>query len=396
MSLANKIKELSKELYPEIQKWRRHIHANPELAFNEIETAAFVSSLLTKYNIPHQTGVAKTGVVGLIKGKNADKKCIALRADMDALPIQEANDHSYTSKNKGIMHACGHDFHTASLLGAAVVLNQLKDEFEGTVKLIFQPSEEKMPGGASIMIQEGVLENPKVDAIIAQHASPELPTHIVGFCEGKFMASADEIYLTVKGKGGHAAFPHLVVDTVLISAQILVNLQQVISRKKSPFEPAVLSFGKIEGLGATNIIPSEVNIAGTLRAMNEEFRMEAISWIKKIATETAQSFGGECLVDIELGYPCLVNDSNITQFLFQKAAKFLESNNVKVIAPRMGAEDFAYYSQKVPAFFYRLGTGGSEATKHGLHTPNFDVDEAALETAAGFMTWNAIALLNEF
>lgn len=393
MSLANKIKQLTKELYPEIQKWRRHIHANPELAFEEVETAAFVSSVLTKYQIPHQTAIAKTGVVGLIKGKNPDKKCIALRADMDALPIFETNTHEYTSKNKGIMHACGHDFHTASLLGAAVVLNQLKDDFEGTIKLIFQPSEEKMPGGASVMIAEGVLENPKVEAILGQHASPELPTHVVGFCEGKFMASADEVYLTVKGKGGHAAFPHLVVDTVLIAAQILVNLQQIVSRKKSPFEPAVLSFGKIEGLGATNIIPNEVKIAGTLRAMNEGFRLEAIEWIKKIAAETAQSFGGECLVDIELGYPCLINDTNTAQFLLKHAEGFLENNQINIIPPRMGAEDFAYYSQKIPAFFYRLGTGGSPETKHGLHTPNFDVDEDALHTSTGFMAWSALGLL---
>lgn len=394
MSVSEKIKTLAEQIHADVVSWRRHIHANPELSFQEFETAAFISSVLSKNNISHQTGTAKTGVVGIIEGKNPHTRCIALRADMDALPILEKNTCEYTSKNNGVMHACGHDFHTASLLGTAVILNQIKDSFEGTVKLIFQPSEEKMPGGASVMIAEGVLENPKVDLILGQHVAPELDVHKVGYCPGKAMASADEIYLTVKGKGGHAAFPHLVTDTVMIAAHILVNLQQVISRKKSPFEPAVLSFGKVEALGATNIIPGEVKIAGTLRAMNEQFRMEAIEWVKKIATETAQSMGGECEVDIELGYPCLENNLDLTALVVQSASGYLSENQLVQIPPRMGAEDFAYFSQKIPSFFYRIGTGGSPETQNGLHTPNFNVNEDALETSIGFMAWNAINLLS--
>jgi amidohydrolase len=394
MSTVSAIKKLSGEIYMKAIEWRRHIHANPELAFEEFETAAFVSSVLSQYGIEHTTGVAKTGVIGLIKGKNPEKKCIALRADMDALPIQESNSVAYASKNAGKMHACGHDYHTATLLGAAVVLNQLKNQFEGTVKLIFQPSEEKMPGGANVMIKEGVLENPKVEAIIGQHVSPEQMAHTIGICPGKFMASADEIYITVKGKGGHAAFPHLYADTVLTAAQIIVNLQQVISRKKPPFEPAVLSFGKVIANGATNVIPAEVKIDGTLRAMNETFRLEAQQWVKKIAEETASSAGAECDVNIVHGYPCLENNEQLYNIISERATEYIPANQLKVIAPRMGAEDFAYFSHQVPAFFYRIGTGSSAKTRNGLHTSDFNVDESTLETAIGFMCWTAISVLH--
>ncbi|MGB1247502.1 MAG: M20 metallopeptidase family protein [Chitinophagales bacterium] len=380
---SEKIKQLVCDIFPQVQSWRRHIHAHPELAFEEHETAAFVSKILSENNIEHQTGIAQTGVIALIKGKNPESKCIALRADMDALPIQEQNTHDFVSKNEGKMHACGHDFHTASLLGAGVLLQKMKEEFEGTVKLIFQPSEEKMPGGASVMIKEDVLENPKVDCIIGQHVTPEVDTGKIGFCAGEFMASADEIYLTVKGKGGHAAFPHQVTDPVIAAAQILVNLQQVVSRKRNPFIPAVLSFGKIEANGATNIIPNEVKIAGTLRAMDEKWRKEAQQWIKTIAENIAKSLGVECDVNIVVGYPCLKNDETLTPKMKEKAMQFLGEKQVFDIAKRMGAEDFAYYSQQIPACFYRIGTGSDENTRNGLHTPNFDIDEKALETSVG-------------
>lgn len=393
MSLQQRIKELAAQLQEDVVHWRRTIHSNPELSFQEKETAAFIASILTKNGIAHTTGVAKTGVVGIIEGKNPSKRCIALRADMDALPIIELNEHNFCSKNEGVMHACGHDYHSASLLGTAIVLNEVRTEFEGTFKLIFQPSEEKMPGGASVMIEEGVLDNPKVDAILAQHVSPELATGTVGFCTGKFMASADEIYLTVKGKGGHAAFPEKLVDPVLIAAQILLNLQQVVSRKKSPFDNAVLSFGKVVANGATNIIPDQVKIDGTLRAMNEDFRKEAQDWIQKIAKQTAAAMGGDCDVNIVVGYPCLMNNDKLTEALQTSASEY--SNQVVSLSPRMGAEDFAYYSQKVPACFYRIGTGGSEATKHGLHTPYFDVDESAFKTSVGLTAWLGIQALNQ-
>lgn len=391
MELRSHIASLAKEIYPQVVTWRRYFHQHPELSFQETGTASFISKVLSQFEIEHQTGVAKTGIVALIKGKNSDKKCIALRADMDALPILERNTFEYASQNKGVMHACGHDFHSANLLGVAVVLSQLTSYFEGSIKLIFQPSEEKIPSGAPALIEAGVLENPKVDCLIGQHVSPELPTGTFGFCKGQFMASADELYLTVKGKGGHAAFPHTLVDPVLTAAQIIVNLQQVMSRKKSPFDAAVLSFGRLEANGATNIIPDEVKIDGTLRAMNEDFRFEAHRWIKQIAEETAKASGAECEVNIVVGYPCLFNDEALTTRLQDKAQEFSNDIQVKTIPPRMGAEDFAYYSQKIPTCFYRIGTGNEvKQTTNGLHSSNFNVDEDAFINGVGLMAWLAI------
>lgn len=392
MSLKGKIASLTESLFEEVVIWRRHLHQNPELAFQEFETAKFVSSILTKYNIPHQNGIAKTGIVALIKGKNPDSKCIALRADLDALPILENNSHNFVSKNEGVMHACGHDYHTATLLGTGVILNSLKSEFEGTIKLIFQPSEEKMPGGAKVMIDEGVLENPKVDFILGQHVTPEVQTRKVGLRAGEFMASADELYLTVKGKGGHAAFPELLTDPVIAAAHILTNLQQVISRKRNPFIPAVLSFGVLEAKGATNIIPNEVKIEGTLRAMDEKWRYEAHTWIKEIAENTAKSLGCTCDVNIVVGYPCLKNDEDLTKRAAILAKEILGEENLFEIEKRMGAEDFAFYSQQIPACFFRVGTGSSAATRNGLHTTNFDIDEEAIKTSLKLFSWLAINL----
>lgn len=396
MSLQKKIQELSSSLHQEVILWRQTIHANPELAFQEFETAAFISSILDKYKIEHQKEVAKTGIVALIKGRNPESKCVALRADMDALPIQETNDLSYVSKNPGQMHACGHDFHSANLLGVAVVLQSIKEEFEGTVKLIFQPSEEKIPSGAEAMIAAGVLENPKVDCIIGQHVSPELSTGTFGFKSGQFMASADELYLKVMGKGGHAAFPHLLVDPVYAAAQIIISLQQILSRKKSPFDTAVLSFGKIEALGATNIIPNEVNIAGTLRTMNEDFRAEAHEWIVQIAEETAKASGASCEVNIVKGNPSLFNDENLSSFCFDLAKAYDARLDIQEIPARMGGEDFAWYSQKIPALFYRVGTGNiAKDSCNGLHTSNFKVDEDAFVPAVGLMAWLAVNALKK-
>lgn len=390
MDLKEEIEKLSQEIFPKVVEWRRHIHANPELAFEEVETAKYVSSILTEYQIEHQTGIAKTGIIALIKGNNPDSRCIALRADLDALPIIETNKHSFVSKNKGIMHACGHDYHTATLLGAAVILKTLKDNIEGTIKLIFQPSEEKMPGGAKIMIEHNVLDNPKVDFIIGQHVTPEIQTGRVGIRAGKFMASADEIYITVNGKGGHAAFPERVIDPIITSAQILTNLQQVISRKKSPFVNAVLSFGKINANGATNIIPDDVKIEGTLRSMDEKWRFEAHEWIKIITENTAHSNGCGCEVDIVVGYPCLENDAELTPKIYSLSEKMIGKENVFEIDKRMGAEDFAYYSQKIPACFIRVGTGSDETNQNGLHTSNFDVDEEAMKTSVKLFSYYAL------
>ncbi|MEZ4929702.1 MAG: M20 family metallopeptidase [Chitinophagales bacterium] len=390
MPLAKKIKDLAKKYHQDVVKWRQHLHATPELSFQEFETSKFIQQVLKNHHIPFSI-MAKTGVVALINGTNADKKCIALRGDIDALPIIEQNSFAYKSKNEGIMHACGHDFHTSSLLGTALILNELKSEFEGTFKIIFQPSEEKIPSGAPAMIAEGVLENPKVDYIIGQHVSPELKMGTFGFKAGKFMASADEIYMTIKGKGGHAARPHETIDSVLTASQIIVNLQQVVSRKTNPFDTIVLSFGKIEGKGATNVLPDEVKIEGTLRAMNETLRFEAHKWIKEIAQNTAKASGASCDVNIVVGYPCVENNEEFTHKLIFEANNYLGKENVIDIPQRMGAEDFGYYSQKVPSCFYRVGTGNeNKKTTFGLHTSHFNVDDDALQHSIGLMAWLAI------
>lgn len=391
MSLLDTIKKLSAEYFEDTVNSRRHLHSNPELSYKEYNTAKFVAKKLLEYGLNPTTGVAETGVVAMIEGKNPSSKTIALRADMDALPIQEANDVPYKSSTQGVMHACGHDVHTSSLLSSARILNQLKDQFEGSIKLIFQPGEEKNPGGASIMIKEGVLENPRPTSIIGQHVMPLVPVGKIGFREGMYMASCDEIYLTVIGKGGHGAAPELAIDPIVIASHIIIALQQVISRNASPKQPTVLTFGKISGEGATNIIPNEVKIAGTFRAMNEEWRASALARIKKMAESIAEGMGGRCEVDISKGYPYLENNPEVTQRIRTAAELYVGKENIVDIDITLGAEDFSYYSQVIPASFYRLGTRNeSKGITSYVHTPTFDIDEDALKIAPGLMAWMAI------
>jgi len=391
MELKERIQELASSIAADVIHYRRHIHANPELSFEEYNTCNYVSDLLTQFGIRHDKGIAGTGIVGYIEGKNPASKVIALRADMDALPIEEKNDVPYKSINVGVMHACGHDVHTASLLGTAKILSQLKDSFEGTVKLIFQPGEEKIPGGASLMIKEGALENPAPKYILGQHVMAMIPAGKVGFREGMYMASADEIYITVKGKGGHAAMPDKNIDPILIASHIIVALQQVISRNGDPRVPSVLSFGKIMGMGATNVIPEEVKIEGTFRTLNEEWRADAKLRIKKMAEGIAEAMGGSCEVTILNGYPFLKNAPELTKRMKNAAIDFLGEENVLDLDLWMAAEDFAYYTQKIDACFYRLGIRNEErGIVSGVHTPTFDIDEKALQTGSGLMAWLAI------
>jgi amidohydrolase len=391
-----RIQELAAGWHDDIIRLRRHLHQYPELSFQEYKTAEFISACLTEYGIPHETGVAKTGIVALIEGKNPASRTLALRADMDALPIDEANSCEYKSVNKGVMHACGHDIHMASLLGAARILHEMKDHFRGTVKLIFQPSEESFPGGASVMITEGVLNNPDVYAILGQHTLPTLDAGKVGMKGGKYMASTDEIYLTVKGRGGHAATPELNIDPILIAAHILTALQQVVSRYAKSSIPTVLSFGRIEGKGRTNIIPDEVKIDGTLRTFDESWRAEAHGHITRIAQSIARGMGGDCEVFIDRGYPFLVNDEALTSRSFLRAQEYLGAENVVALDMRMTAEDFAYFAQEVPGCFYRLGVRNeSMGITSNLHTPTFDADEQCLLTGMGLMAWLAICELND-
>ena len=390
--MIEKIKHLASQYFSEIQSIRHHIHANPELSFQEFETSKFVQQKLTEYNIQFETGIAKTGIVALLKStKNADKKIIALRSELDALPIQEKNNCSYASKNAGVMHACGHDVHTSILLGAAKILNELKDEWEGTIKLIFQPSEEKEPGGASVMIKEGVLENPKPEKIIALHVHPSMTVGKTGFKSGLYMASADEIYLTVKGKGGHGALPQNCIDTVLIASHIVVALQQIVSRNAYPIIPTVLSFGKMIANGATNVIPDEVRIEGTLRTMDEAWRKQVHQKINQIATGLAQSMGGDCMVEISNGYPCLINDTTTTELSRQFAKEYLGNSQVEELDLRMTAEDFSFFAEKIPACFFRLGTASEDgANSSAVHTSTFNIDEKALELGVGLMAYQAM------
>jgi amidohydrolase len=351
---------------------------------------------LRSFGVETTEGVATTGVVGLIKGKNPTKRTIALRADMDALPITEQNDVPYKSKNIGVMHACGHDVHTSSLLGTARILSELKDEFEGTVKLIFQPGEEKIPGGASLMIKEGVLKNPSPNNILGQHVATAIPAGKVGFRPGMYMASADEIYVTVKGKGGHAAMPDKNIDPILIASHIIIALQQIVSRNCDPRVPCVLSFGKIVGLGATNIIPEEVKIEGTFRTMDENWRRDAKVKMKKMAKAIAEGMGGECEFTVLNGYPYLQNEPLLTARMKEAARLFVGEENVIDLDIWMAAEDFAYYTQQVDACFYRLGIRNEErGIISGVHTPTFDIDESALQVGSGLMAWLAVQELAE-
>lgn len=391
MDILAKIKQKASEMMPELISIRRHLHSHPELSMQEKETSAFLQAKLAEYGIPFSTGMAVHGIVGLIKGKNPETQTVALRADMDALPIIEKSQTDYCSQNPGVMHACGHDVHMTSLLGASAILNSVKDEFEGTIKLIFQPSEERFPGGASMMIKEGVLENPSPQKMFGQHVLPTLEAGKVGMKPGKYMASTDEVYLTVKGKGGHGATPELNVDPVLIASHIVVALQQIVSRNAPPQLPAVLSFGRFIAEGRTNIIPDEVKVDGTLRTFDEAWRADAHRRIEKIATSIAEGMGGKCEVFIDKGYPFLVNDDAVTALARESAVEYLGADNVIDLDMRMTAEDFAYYSQLVPSCFYRLGIRNeSRGIMHNLHTAQFDVDESSLETGAGLLAWMAI------
>lgn len=390
MSLQSKIKSLAHQYSPEFIEVRHHLHAHPELSYKEFETSAFVQQKLKSWGIPF-TIKAETGVVGLIKGRNPDKKTVALRADMDALPIQEENKVPYKSVHPGIMHACGHDVHTTCLLGAAKILAETKDEWEGTVKLIFQPGEEKNPGGASLLIKEGVLDNPKPQAIYALHVHPGMETGTLSFRAGKVMASADELYITIKGKGGHAASPHLTVDTIHVASQLVVALQQVVSRKANPFHPTVLTITSFQGGYTTNVIPSEVKLMGTFRAMEEDWRFQAHEWIRKICQELAASLGAEIDLHIDVGYPNVYNNEALHEKAMEAARQFQGAENVSETELRMGAEDFGYYSQLIPGCFFRLGVGNAvKGISAGVHTPVFNIDERAIETGMGIMAWMAV------
>jgi len=391
--IKEQIQQLSQNIFNDVVANRRHLHSHPELSFHEVETSAFVAGKLDELGLKYER-MADNGLVALIKGDKPSDKVVALRADMDALPITEVNDVSYKSQNVGVMHACGHDAHTSSLLGTAKILTDLKSQFGGTVKLIFQPAEEKLPGGASIMIKEGVLENPKPQAVLGQHVMPLIEAGKVGFRAGKYMASTDEIYVTVRGKGGHGAQPQQNVDPVIIMAHMLTALQQIVSRFADPKSPSVLSFGKVIANGATNVIPNEVYLEGTFRTMDEKWRNEAHIKMKKMAEGICESMGGSCEFNIMRGYPFLINEEKLTNATRGHAEDYLGKENVLDLDIWMAAEDFAYYSQVADSCFYRLGTRNeSRGITSSVHTPTFDVEEDAFKISTGLMAYLAVKQL---
>jgi amidohydrolase len=388
MVSTEQVKQLAQEYFPLVLNTRRHLHQYPELSFQEFKTSEYLCSILDELGISYKKGIVKTGIVVELQGKHPDKKVILLRADMDALPITETNSAEYVSKNKGVMHACGHDVHSASLIGAAAILNRLKDQWEGTVKLIFQPGEEVLPGGASLMIKEGVLKDPAVNKAIAQHVHPSMETGKVGFRSGMYMASTDEIYVTVKGNGGHAAMPADYNNPILIAAEILTELKKKFPNDGSFKIPTVLAFGKIEGLGATNVIPDKVELQGTFRTMDEKWRAESHTIIAETINTICSKNKGSADINIAKGYPFLVNDPELTEQSRAAAIEYLGKENVEELPLRMTAEDFAWFSQELPVCFYRLGTGNkAKGITSGVHTSTFDIDEEALKIGSGLMAW---------
>ncbi len=391
--MLHQIKALAAAHAADTVALRRHLHAHPELSFAEHRTAAFVAAELRKLGLEPQA-CAETGLVALIEGQPGGPT-VALRADMDALPIQETNDVPYRSTTPGVMHACGHDAHTASLLGAARILNALRTEFKGTVKLLFQPGEERLPGGASLMIKEGALLAPVPASILGQHVFPKLPAGQIGLRSGRYMASTDELYLTVRGRGGHGAMPELNLDPVLVAAHLIVAAQQLVSRRANPKTPSVLSFGKVIANGATNVIPNEVYIEGTFRTLDEPWRIEAHQHLRRLCEGLADSMGAVCELEIRRGYPCLDNDPATTARVRAAAEAYLGPENVIDLDQWMAAEDFAYFSQAAPACFYRLGTRAPDGRfAASVHTPTFDIDEAALAVGPGLMAWLALQELH--
>lgn len=398
MISSDKIKSLSHKYFKKVLSVREHLHKHPELSFKEFETSKFIQEQLKEAGILFTSGYVKTGIIVLIKGKNPQKKTILLRGDMDALPIEEKNNVSYKSVNQGVMHACGHDVHSSCALGAAFILNDLKDEWEGTVKIMFQPGEEVSPGGASLMIEEGVLEDPKVEKAIALHVFPNMETGKVGFKSGMYMASTDELYLTVNGKGGHAAMAAEYVNPLIIASEILLEINRTFMSPENNNNniPTVVAFGNIEGKGATNIIPDKVELQGTFRTMNEDWRKKVHEELHRIVKNISGKYKIESFLKVEKGYPFLVNDSDLTNSCFKAAQNYLGKENVEDLPLRMTGEDFAFITQKVPSCFFRLGTGNKQkGITSGVHTATFDIDEKALEVGMGMMAWLAVSELEQ-
>jgi amidohydrolase len=392
--MLNKIKEMAHQNAPEIIQYRRYLHSHPELSQHETGTMNYVAERLRSFGLNPITGIGKTGCMAMIKGgMEPDSYCVALRADYDALPLTEQTGLEFASQNPGVMHACGHDMHTSSLLGAAKILNAIKEDLHGSIMLIFEPSEEMYPGGARMMMEDGLFKDVTPNEIYGFHCLPEMDYGHIGMRKGKYMASTDELYWTVKGRGGHGATPHLSVDPILIACHIVVALQQVVSRNASPMMPTTLSLGKIIGEGRTNIIPDEVKMEGIIRTFDEQWRLEAHDKIRKISQGVAEAMGGSCELFIDYGYPFVVNDDACTQQVYDNGTAFLGGDKVEWIDMRMTSEDFAFFAQKIPACYYRIGIHTPGTPFCNLHRPNLIVDERSIELASGLVAYNAFMAL---
>lgn len=388
--MISQIKALAKIHRARTVQIRRHLHKHPELSFVEYNTAEYVKTELDDLGIVYKDGLGSgTGITGVL---GQGDRTIALRADMDALPIQEESNVEYRSVHDGVMHACGHDVHTASLLGSLMILKNLEKDLRHKVKFIFQPGEEQLPGGASMMIADGVLQTPHVAQIYGQHVHPSLPVGKIGYHPGFFMASCDELFITVIGQGGHGAMPQETIDPIMISAELIQSLQTIVSRNANPNTPSVLSIGKINSDGgATNVIPSKVMMEGTFRTFDEDWRKQAHKLIEQRILHVVQSYGAQVELEIKKGYPSLYNDPSMTYAARDLMIEYMGPDHVIELPQRMTAEDFSYYSQVVPACFYRLGTASHDGTKSSpVHTPTFDIDEDALEISMGLMAWLAL------
>ncbi len=394
--LAERIQKRAEEIFPDVVAVRRDIHLHPELSYEEVRTTAVITEYLRGIGITPEPPLLETGVIALIEGgrKLGRENLVALRADIDALPLQEESLHGFCSLEPGKMHACGHDMHTAMLLGAAAILMGMRDELEGDVLLIFQPAEEKSPGGAKPLLDAGLFSRFKPSAIFGQHCFPNVETGKVALCKGSFMAAADELYFTVTGKGGHASAPHKAADPVLAAAHIITAAQYLVSRVAPPHEPAVVSIASIHGGNAPNVIPRQVTMAGTMRTMNEKLRALLQEKLRQTVSHVAEGLGVEAEVEIRKGYPVLYNDPDVTEKAAIICGEYLGRESVLESEPIMTAEDFAYYLQECPGTFWQIGTGTADPEKSStLHSPTFNPEEEALQTGSGLLAYTALRFL---
>ena len=409
MDITRVIQQEAATLYPEVVRHYRWLHQHPELSYRERETAAYIAAFLDREGIPYRSAIGGYGIMARVTGEKGavtgqespqaavepqqkieEGRCIAFVADMDALPVQEENEVEYRSLNDGVMHACGHDAQAASLMGAVKMVHSLRRHFAGTALFIFQPGEEQSPGGADLMLKDGLFRDYTPAFVVKQHAYTDLPAGRVGFHAGTIMASADEVHIRVKGQGGHGALPHELNDTVLAASQIVVAMQQLVSRRRDPFNPMVLSFGRFIANGATNVIPGEVILAGSMRCMHEEERRRMLQLIPRIAEATAAAYGCSCETTLPEGYPCVISDEKITGEIRTQAVAYLGETEVAEFPKRMTADDFGFFTQRYPCCYYRFGVADENRKPGALHSGNFLIDEKSLRTASALFAFIAL------